>query len=124
MSFLLVGFNGKSVTRRLRQDAPFCVIFEAYVDQFGYDQAVTRFFYLNGVVDWDSGPEDHGLPDGVRINVVAFGWIFSAADLGYFAQWEEPPSHRGGTYGQAALNAERGRLNGSGYVNRMRVPDD
>ena len=100
------------------------MIFEAYVDQVGYNQAVNRFFYLKGVVDWDSVPEDHRLPDGGRINVVAFGWIFSAADLGYFAQWEEPPSHRGGTYGRAALNAEHGWLNGLGYINRMRVPDN
>ena len=67
------------------------MIFGAYVGQFGYDQAVTRFFYLNGVVEWDTAPEDHGLPDGVRINVVLFGWVFSAADLGYFDRWEEPP---------------------------------
>ena len=124
MPFVLVVFNGKSVTRRLQQDAHFRVIFEAYVDQFGYDQVVTRFFYLNGVVDWDSGPKDHQLPNGGRVNVVAFGWIFNAADLDYFSRWEEPPSHLGGTYGRAALNAERGRLNGLGYVNRMRGPDD
>ena len=74
------------------------MIFEAYVGQVGYDQVVTRFFYLNGVVDWDLGPEDYGLPDGGRINVVAFGWIFSAADLGYFDQWGEPPSDWGGNF--------------------------
>jgi hypothetical protein len=122
--FVLVGFNGERVTRRLRQEVPFRVIFEIYVNQVGYNPTVTRFFYLNGVVDWDLSPEDHGLPYGGHINVVAFGWIFSAADLGYFAQWEEPPSHRGGTYGRSALNAERGWLNGLSYVNRMRLPDD
>ena len=100
------------------------MIFEAYVGQFKYDQAVTRFFYLNRVVVWDTAPEDHGLPDGVRINVVSFGWVFSAADMGYFDQWEEPPSHLGGTFSRTALNTESGRLNGLGCVNRMRVPDD
>ena len=83
VSFVLVGFNGKSVTRRLQQDAPFCVIFGAYVSWFGYDQALTRFLYLNGVIGWDTAPEDCGLLDGGRISVVAFGWIFSAAYLGY-----------------------------------------
>ena len=51
VSFVLVGFNRESVTRRLRREAPFRVIFGAYVGQCGYDQAVTRFFYLYGVVD-------------------------------------------------------------------------
>ena len=87
------------------------MIFRAYVSQFGYNQAVTRFSYLNGVVDWDTAPEDHILLDGGRINVVAFGWIFSATVLGYFDLWKERPSHWGGTFGQAALNAERGWLN-------------
>ena len=44
VSFVLVGFNGESVTRRLRRETPFRVIFRAYVGHFGYDQAVTRFF--------------------------------------------------------------------------------
>ena len=48
------------------------MIFGAYVSQFGYNQAVTRFFYLKGVVEWDTAPEDHGLPYGGRINMVAF----------------------------------------------------
>ena len=100
------------------------MIFGAYVGQFGYDQAVTKFFYLRGGVEWDTAPEDHGLPDGVRINVVSFGWVFSATDLGYFDQWQEPPSHLGGTFSRAALNAECGWLSGLGCVNRMRVPDD
>ena len=51
--FMLVGLNGKNVTRRLRRESPFCVIFAAYVDRAGYDQEVTRFFHLNGVVEWD-----------------------------------------------------------------------
>ena len=84
----LVGFNGKSVTRRLWRESPFRVIFAAYVDRAGYDRGGARFFYLNGVVEWDSTPEDHKLPNGGRINVVSFGWIFSAAELGYFDQWE------------------------------------
>ena len=54
VSFVLVGFNSKSVTRRLRRENPFHVIFGAYAGQFGYDQAVTRFFYLNGVIEWDT----------------------------------------------------------------------
>ena len=122
--FLLVGFNGKSVTRRLWRESPFCVIFAAYVDRAGYDQAVTRFFYLNGVVEWDSTPEDHKLPDGGRINVVTFGWIFSAVDLGYFYQWEEPPPLWRGVDGQAALNAELRRLNYLSYINQMQVRVD
>ena len=69
------------------------MIFGAYVGWFGYNWAETRFFYQNGEVKWDTTPEDHGLSDGGRINVVLFGWIFSAADLGYFDQWGEPPSH-------------------------------
>ena len=75
------------------------------------------------MVEWDTAPEDHGLFYEGRINVVAFGRIFNAADLGYFDLWEEPLSHRGGTYGRAALNAERNCLVGLGYVNRMRVQD-
>ena len=76
------------------------------------------------MVEWDTTPEDHGLPDGGRINVVLFGWIFSAADLGYFDQWGEPPSHWGGTFSRAALNAEHDLLNGVGCVNGFRVLDD
>ena len=57
----------------------------------GYNDKVSRFFYLNCVVDWDTTLEDHGLGDGGRINVVLFGWLFKVADLGYFHQWEEPP---------------------------------
>ena len=51
VSFVLEGVNSESVTRRLRQETPFCVIFGAYVGQFGYNQAVTRFSYLHGVVE-------------------------------------------------------------------------
>ena len=53
VSVILVGIHGNSVTRRLR--------------------VVTRFFHLNGVVEWDSTLEDHKFPDGGRIDVVAFG---------------------------------------------------
>ena len=98
VSFGLVGVNGESETRRLRRKTPFCVIFGAYVGRFGYDRAVTRFFYLNGVVKWDTTPEDHRLPDGGPIHVVLFRRIFSAADLGYFDRWGEPSSHLGGTF--------------------------
>ena len=51
------------------------MIFQAYVDWLGYDQAVTIFFYLKVVVYWDTTPEDHSLPDGGRVNVVLFGRI-------------------------------------------------
>ena len=37
---------------------------------------------------------------------------------------KNPPLTREGTFGQAALNAERVRLNSLGYVNRMQVPDN
>ena len=30
------------------------MIFGAYVNRLGYDGKVTRFFYLNVVVDWDT----------------------------------------------------------------------
>ncbi len=43
------------------------------------------------MVEWDSTPGDHAFSDEGRINVVGFGWVFSAADLEYFDQWEEPP---------------------------------
>ena len=72
----------------------------AYVDWLGYNRAVTRFFYLNVVVDWDTTPEDQFLPDGGRINVVLFGWIFKVVDLHYFDQWGEPPSHGRGVFSQ------------------------
>ena len=90
VSIVLVGLNGDIETRRLRRDSVFFGIFAAYVDRAGYDPAVTRFYHLNGVVEWDSTPAEHELPNGGRINVVAFGWIFSASDLDFFDQWEEP----------------------------------
>ena len=60
------------------------MIFGAYVNRLGYDGKVTRFFYLNAVVEWDTSPQDIGLDDGGRIWVVFFGWLFNVADLGYF----------------------------------------
>ena len=88
---VLVGLNGDIETRRLWHDSTFFEIFAAYANWVGYDPAVTRFYHLKGVVEWDSTPADHKLPDGRQINVVKFGWIFSTADLEYFDQWEEPP---------------------------------
>ena len=124
MSIVLVGLNGDNETRRLRRDSVFSEIFSAYVGRVGYDPAVTRFYHLNSVVEWDSTPADHEFSDEGRINVVGFGWIFSAADLYYFDQWEEPPPLRRGVYCRAALNAERRRLIVLGYINRLRVLDD
>ena len=49
------------------------MIFGAYINRLGYDGEVTRFFYLNVVVKWDTTPEDIGLSDGGRFNVVLFG---------------------------------------------------
>ena len=88
---VLVGLNGDIETRRLWRDSVFFEIFAAYVDRAGYDPAVTRFYHLNSVVEWDSTPADHEISNKGRINVVGFGWIFSAANLDYFDQWEEPP---------------------------------
>ena len=85
------------VTFAAKWETPFRAIFVAYVDRLVYNWAVTRFFYLNVVVDRDTTPEDQGLPDGCRINVVSFGWIFTVVDLHYFDQWGEPPSHERGT---------------------------
>ena len=62
VSVILVGIHGDSVMRRLWRDSPFRMIFVAYVDRAGCDPAVTRFFHLNGVVEWDSTPEDHEFP--------------------------------------------------------------
>ena len=100
------------------------MIFEAYVDRLGYDRAVTRFFYLNVVVNWDTTPEDHSLPDGGRINMVLFGWIFNVVDLHYFDQWGEPPSHGRGAFSQDSVRAEGDRLNSLACVHRLRVLDD
>ena len=124
MSFILVGIHGDRVTRRLRRDSPFRMIFVAYVDRAGCDPAVTRFFHRNGVVGLDSTPGDHEFPDGGRINVVSFEWLFSAAELDYFDQWGVPSPPRRGVYCRAALNAERRRLQLLGYIGRIRVLDD
>ena len=60
-------------------------------------------------------------PDGGRINVVAFGWLFSGADLAYIDQWVRPSPLWGGFYRLAALDAERRRLRDLGYIHRLRV---
>ena len=91
MSIVLAGLNGNIETRRLWRDSVFFEIFSAYVGRVGYDPAVTRFYHLNSVVEWDSTPADHEFSDEGQIYVVGFGWIFSAANLDYFDQWGEPP---------------------------------
>ena len=60
MLFLLDGANSNLVARRLRRESPFGEIFGVYVNRMGYDGEVTRFFYLNVVVEWDATPEDIG----------------------------------------------------------------
>ena len=124
MSFILVGIHGDRVTRRLRRDSPFRMIFVAYVDRAGCDLAVTRFFHRNGVIGLDSTPREHEFPDGGRINAVCFESLFSAAELEYFDQWGVPPPLRRGVYCRAALNAERRSLQLLGYIGRIRVVDD
>ena len=108
MLFVLDGANSNPVARGLQRESPFGVIFGAYVNRLGYAGKATRFFYLNVVVKWDSTPEDIGLADGGRINVVLFGWLFNVLDLGYFDQWGEPPSLRIGIYSREAPRAEGG----------------
>jgi hypothetical protein len=98
VSVVLVGFHGDSVTRCLWRDSPFREIFVAYVYQAGFDPAVTRFFYLNGVIEWGSTPGDRLFPDGGRIHVVTFGWLFSGSDLEYIDQWVRPSHLCGGFY--------------------------
>ena len=44
VTVVLVGIHGDSVTRRLRRDLHFRMIFVAYVNQAGLDPSVTRFF--------------------------------------------------------------------------------
>ena len=88
--FVLDGANSNPVARHLRRESPFSLIFGAYVNMLGYDGKVTRFFYLNVVVKWDSMLEDIGLPDEGRINVVLFGWLFSVADLVILISVENP----------------------------------
>ena len=98
LSVILVGNRGDIVTRRLRRDSPFREIFVAYVCQAGLDPALTRFFHQNGEVGWGSTPGDHLFPDGGRIHVVSFGWLFSGSDLDYFDQWVQPYPLHGGIY--------------------------
>ena len=86
MPFVLDGANNNPVARRLRREYQFGEIFGVYINRMGYNGKVTRFFYLNAVVKWVTTPEDIGLADGGRINVVSFGWLFNVADLGYFDQ--------------------------------------
>jgi len=125
VSIVLLGLNGDIETRHLWRDTVFFEIFSAYAYRVGYAPATTRFYHLNSVVEWDSALADHGFSDEGRINLVAFGWIFSAADLGYFDQWGEPPPLWRGVYCRIALNAERRRSIGLGYINnRLRVLDD
>ena len=124
VTVVLVGIHGHSVTRRLWCNLHFQTIFVAYVSQAGLDPDVTRFFYLNGLLEWGSTPGDHLFPDGGRINVVLFEWLFSAAELDYFDQWGVPSPPQGGVCCRAALNAERRRLQLLGYIGRIWVLDD
>ena len=64
VTVVLVGIHGDSVTRRLRRDSHFRMIFVAYVNQAGLDPSVTRFFYLNGLLEWGLTPGDYLFPDG------------------------------------------------------------
>jgi hypothetical protein len=125
VTILLVGVDGDTVTCRLRPDTVFFEIFSAYACRAGCAPATTRFYYHNSVVEWDLALADHGfLAFTGRVHVVAFGWIFSAADLGYFDQWEEPPLRWRGVFCRIALNAERRRLADLGYIdNGLRVLD-
>jgi hypothetical protein len=96
--FVMVGADSKTVMRRLQRQSTCHVIFGSNVNRMGYNGKVTRFFYLNCMVNWDTTLEDHGLGDGGRINVVLFGWLFNVADLGYFNQCGGPFSLGRGTY--------------------------
>ena len=51
VSFVLDGANSDPVDRRLWWESLFGVIFGAYVNRMGYGGKVTRFFYLNAVVE-------------------------------------------------------------------------
>jgi hypothetical protein len=121
LSVVLVGYPGDSVTRRLRRDTPFREIFVAYVCLAGLDLALTRFYYHNGEVQWGSTPGDLLFPDGGRIHVVSYGWLFSESDLEYFDQWVQPCPLRGGFYRRNLLHAERCRLRDLGYTRQLRV---
>ena len=61
------------------------------------------------MIEWDDTPEDIGLADGGRINVVSFGWLFNNYDLDICDQWGEPL--RMGFYSREAVRSERKRLN-------------
>ena len=74
VTVVLMGICGDSVTRRLWRDSPFREIFVAYVYHAGLDPEVTRFFHMEGEIEWGSTPGDHLFPDGGRINVVDF-WV-------------------------------------------------
>ena len=80
---------------------------------------MTRFFYLNVLVEWGLTLEDHILPKGGRINVVLFGWIFKVGDLHYIDQGEEPPSHGTGIFSQDTVKADGSWLNGLACVHRL-----
>jgi hypothetical protein len=122
VTILLVGVDGDTMTCRLRPDTVFFETFSAYAYRAGCAPATTPFYYRNSVVEWDSALADHGFLAELRVHVVAFGWIFSAADLVYFDQWEEPPLRWRGVFCRIALNAERRRLVDLGYIdNRLRV---
>ena len=54
----LDGANSSPVARCLWRESPFGVIFGANAKRLGFDNEVTRFFYLNFVVNWDTVPED------------------------------------------------------------------
>ena len=97
------------------------MIFRKYVYRLGYVREVTRFFYLNAVVKWDTLPEDIGLAGGSRIWVVSFGWLFNVADLGYFDLWGVPRFLGRGHYSREAVRAECRGLNGLACIHRSRV---
>ncbi len=90
VTVVLVGICGDSVTRRLRRDYPFREIFVAYVNRAGLDPEVTRFFHMEGEIFWGSTLGELLFPDGGRIHVVDFGWLFSRADLDSIDQWVRP----------------------------------
>ena len=98
VTVILVGIHGDSETRRLWRDSHFRTIFVAYVNQAGLDPDVTRFFYLNGVLEWGLTPDDYLFPDGGRINIVSFGWLLRREDLEYIDRWVRPFSLWGGFY--------------------------
>ena len=56
--FVLDGADSDLVARCLRRQSLFGDICGAYVNRLGYDGSVTRFLYLNVVVEWDATLED------------------------------------------------------------------